>query len=196
MSGRFWDSLNLGLPIVLSVMGAAMALWPPSMDSKGRIFWACSFLVVGGIAWIAALQSSNSLKDDLTEMFTGGDNYCYFKIRLADAANLTGPFQLWMIAPKGPVFDLNFWISPASAKGADDPAYKSLDVRKPLNPIIHSGGHAWDRVLDQGEYLIEFDAKNGHWDEILRIFADGQKLRQTIKIVGLGGKTLYQATPD
>jgi hypothetical protein len=72
-----------------------------------------------------------------------------------------------------------------------------LDVRKPLQTIIHEGGHAWDKLLGEGDYLIEFDAKNGHYNERLKIFVDATgKLKQTIKVVGFDGTTLYDGSPD
>jgi hypothetical protein len=192
LMARLWDFVNACGPVALALMAAALALWPRWAEGNARFIWAISFLVVGAICTAAAFRSSNYLSD----LITGGENYCYFKIRLADAGDLSGPFQLWMIAPKGPVYEMNYWISPASAKGASDPAYGSLDVRKPLHTIIHEGGHAWDKALGEGDYLIEFDAKNGHWNERLRIFVDATgELKQTIKIAGFGGKTLYEGSP-
>jgi len=127
-------------------------------------------------------------------MIMGGEHYSYFKILPADAKDLTGRFQLWMIAVGGPVFDLNYWISSLPSKGASDPTYGSLDVRKPVIQIVHEGGHAWDRALPVGEYLIEFDAKNGHWNEILKIFVEDGQLKQSIKVVGFNGKPLRDST--
>jgi hypothetical protein len=190
---RFWDFVNACGPIALALMGAAIALWPQTAEGDARLIWAGAFIFVGAVSVTAAFRSS----DLLNRLIIGGKNFCYFKIRLPDVTDRAGPFQLWMIAPKGPVFDVNYWISPASAKGANDPAYGSLDVRKRLHTIIHEGGRAWDKLLGEGDYLIEFDAKNGHWNERLRIFVDATgELKQTIKIVGLGGKTLYEASPD
>jgi len=178
-------------PVVLAGMGIFIALWPPNPDGNARYYWLGAFIAIGLASAIGTYRVSIS-KSDLSEMILGGEHFCYFKIRPTDAANLEGPFQLWMIAPDGPVYDLNSWISPASAASASDPAYGSLDVRKPLVPIVHEGGHAWDKTLPLGEYLIEFDAKNGHWNEVLRIFVRQGKLTQSIRVVGFGHKLLYE----
>jgi hypothetical protein len=86
------------------------------------------------IGLITAL-SAYALKDDLNEMIMGGRHFCYFKTIPSEAKNLDGPFQLWLVAPDGPVFDVNYWISEAGTT-AKEPGYWSLDQNKPPYPII------------------------------------------------------------
>jgi hypothetical protein len=197
MIDLLFDILTVGGPIVLGVMGATMALWPPSVEGNTRFYWFAAFVLVGVISAIASLRelrSSHSLKGELAGMITGGDNFCFFKTQLAGAKDLTGPFQLWMFAPQGPVYDVNYWIAPAHPKDRDD--YGSLDVRKPLHTIVHAGGIAWDRALPKGEYSIDFDAKNGHWNGYLRIFAEDGKLKQSIKVIGRDGRVLFEESEE
>ena len=187
MIRRVASILNLLGPVAMTIMGAAISLWPPNPNSSAPIIWIVAFTAVG----ISTFAAAYILKDDLHEMIMGGKHFCYFKTLLSEAKHLEGPFQLWMVAPKGPVFDLNYWISPAGTT-ADDPRYGSLDVRKPLHLIIHDGGHAWERSLPLGDYRIEFDGKNGHWMESLQIYVENGKLAQSIKVTGFGGKHLFE----
>jgi hypothetical protein len=187
MSRAAFNVLNILGPIVLALMGAVIALWPPASKGRAKVLWFAGFLVIGSITALSAYV----LKDDLDEMIMGGRHFCYFKTMPSEAKNLDGPFQLWLVAPNGPVFDLNYWISEAGTT-AKDAGYWSLDQNKPLYPIIHDGGHAWDRVLPTGNYRIEFDGRNGHWVEELKIAVKDGKLAQSIRVIGFGGKLLLE----
>ena len=185
MKHAVFNVLNIFGPIVLALMGSIIALWPPAPNGNARTFWFAGFLVIGATTALSAYF----LKDELNEMIMGGWHFCYFKTMPSEAKNLDGPFQLWLVAPDGPVFDVNYWISEAGTT-AKDPGYWSLDQRKLLLPIIHDGGH--DRALPAGNYRIEFDGRNGHWVEDLEITVKDGKLKQTIRVVGFGDKLLLE----
>ena len=53
MIDLFFDILTVGGPIVLGVMGATMALWPPSVEGNTRFYWFAAFVLVGVISAIA-----------------------------------------------------------------------------------------------------------------------------------------------
>jgi hypothetical protein len=187
MKHAIFNVINILGPIVLGLMGAIIALWPPATNGNAKTFWFAGFVAIGLITALSAY----ALKDDLNEMIMGGWHFCYFKTVPSEAKNVNGPFQLWLVAPDGPVFDVNYWVSEAGTT-AKDPGYWSLDQRKQLLPIIHDGGHAWDRVLPAGNYRIEFDARNGHWVEDLKIAVNDAKITQTIRVVGFGDKLLLE----
>jgi hypothetical protein len=41
--------LNIFGPIVLALMGAVVALWPPAPKGNAKVFWFAGFLVIGSI---------------------------------------------------------------------------------------------------------------------------------------------------
>jgi hypothetical protein len=185
---------SLGGPSVLAIMGAIVSLWPlDTTNAFGRWLWVSGFLLMGALATIAAIRSNRANKQEIERLLGRGDSFCFFRINPDEAPNLSGEFQLSMVAVRGPVFDLNYWICPRAArKDRDDPAYFSLDVRKPIHPIIHLGSRGWDRGLRIGAYDIDFDGRNGHWNESLIIFLDKEKLRQFIRVKDRDGKVLYE----
>lgn len=112
--------------------------------------------------------------------------------------NRQNVYQWFTIAPKGIVKDLNYWVCPASSKGSmDNPGYMSLDFRKPHLLTIHGGGpFATDRVFPEGEYLIQFDDTNGHWDEWLTVYQENGELRQHILVKNRKGRILHETKDD
>ncbi|HUA52973.1 MAG TPA: hypothetical protein VMB81_12465 [Candidatus Sulfotelmatobacter sp.] len=130
--------------------------------------------------------------DEVVAAITGGKNFCYFRLAVGMPPGPPGQFQLSMDAT-GSVFDVNYWISLESAKqNPQNPGYWSVDQRKPLIQIIYKGPRAWGRFLMPGDYIIEFDARNGHWVEHLSISVEDGKPKQNIRIIGEGGAVLYE----
>jgi hypothetical protein len=181
---------SLGGPIV----GAIVSLWPlDTTNTFGRWLWVTGFLLIGALATVAAIRLNRVNKQEIERLLGRGDSFCFFRIDPDGAVNLSEPFQLFMVAVGGPLFDLNYWISPRSArKDKDDPTYFSLDVRKPIHPIIHLGSRGWDKGLPIGAYDIDFDGRNGYWRQSLIIFIDNGKLRQFIRIKDRNGKVLHE----
>ncbi len=120
------------------------------------------------------------------------NNYAYFKLEDNAQVN-SGLVKLWLDS-SGPVFTVNYWISNASAKhNANDPAYWSVDHRKPLIPIINPNTKEIERSLPVGDYIIEFDGLNGHWDESLSIYMENGKPKQKIRVTNSKGELLYDS---
>jgi hypothetical protein len=120
------------------------------------------------------------------------NNSAYFKVA-DDTQNGSDLIKLQLDAT-GPVFTANYWISNASAKrNANDAAYWSVDQRKPLIPVITPNNKSIERSLPVGDYVIEFDALNGHWDQYLSIFYENGKLKQKIRVADSKGKLLYES---
>jgi hypothetical protein len=190
-----WLVINsTGGPALLAILGAAVTLWPPETWEIRAAYFA-AFLVVGIISVVSAVRLSLASGREIDTLISGGDNFCFFRIEPSSANIRDGQFQLMMEAIGGPVFGLNYWICPASAnRDGTDPAYSSLDTRKPLHPIIHRGVTGWDRGLPVGEYFIGFDARNGGWNEELKIFLQDGKPRQTIIVRDKeSGEVLYDS---
>ena len=151
---------------------------------------ACSFF-----AWIeAAKQEQKSEKNGqllndaasagyvILGAITGGKSFCFLKLNLGHKSPKGNPNQLW-IEGKGNVYEMNYWISPASSeKNVKDAAYMSLDVNKPLHTIVYNGCRAYPRELGVGDYRIEIDARNGQWVERLTITEKFGKLSQKIRV--------------
>jgi hypothetical protein len=170
-----------GRVLFLAGMGAGVAL-----------FIGCAIAIVfeeptQGEQNVVAL----SLAQQVADAITGGKSFCYFKVMPSLVKNLDEPFQ-WWIQATGNVYEVNYWVSPASAKrDSNDPAYYSLDVRKPLHQIIYKGVRAWDRAYGANEFFIDFDAKNGHWLELLKISIVDGKLAQHITVFNDKGQVIY-----
>ena len=57
------------------------------------------------------------------------------------------------------------------------------------------GARATTRTLPKpGDYRVEFDALNGHWDEIINIAVVDGKLTQHIRVATNKGKVLRDGT--
>jgi hypothetical protein len=119
-------------------------------------------------------------------------NFAFFKLA-DDVKDVSGKVTLRLDA-SGPVLTLNYWISNASAKrNANDPAYWSVDQRKPLIPVVYPNTEDIERLLSPGDYIIEFDALNGHWVEYLSIYLEDGKIKQKIRVTNSKGELLYEA---
>ena len=180
------DSLSgiaaLATPVALAVMGAAIAFWPPDPAGYGKWCWMFAFAIVGAIAVITSWRSNQSARADIARMITGGDEYCFFRVMPEDLKVGSGLFQLYLDAT-GSVYDVNYWISPASAnRNNRDRAYGSIDVRKPLLAVVYKGPHAWDRGLPLGDYFIEFDGRNGFWLERLTLSESNGTIIEYIQV--------------
>ncbi len=181
---------SLGGSSLLAVMGAIVSLWPPA-DGPAKWAWVIAFVAAGVLATIAALRFNRATRRQIERMLGRGNSICFFRIRPESITDLSRPFQLFMKTIHGPVYDMNYWISPRTSNDdGTDPAYGSLDQRKPLHSIIHHGERGWDRALTVGPYRIDFDARSGYWRQLLTIFVDGGKLRQTIIVKDRDGNTL------
>ena len=114
------------------------------------------------------------------------NNIPLFRVLEGDSSNPVGPIRVNLVSIGGPVFAINYWISPADNKGAEDPQYWSIDQRKALIPVVDSNSREWVRFLPPGNYLIEIDALTGHWNQYLSISREGNKIKQSIKVVREG----------
>ncbi len=192
--GQLAEMLTLGAPAALAVMGAVVAIWPPDPNSGFEKFcWVAAFVVVAFVGTLAAWRSSRSQKSDqqkLVALMTGGDNYCYFEIVDPAVDDGRGNYQLALTGSEGgPVFKVNYWISPAGSKSNKE--YMSIDVRTPELSIVYPGRRAWGRFLPIGKYCIEFDGQNGSWVEALELELREGKIWQNIKIVNRDGRFRY-----
>jgi hypothetical protein len=117
------------------------------------------------------------------DAITGGRSFCFFRMNLEDGILRKQPLQLWMDC-RGVVYDMNFWLSPAHAeRNHESEAYWLMDTRKAVSTIVYNGCHAYPKVLEaEGEYFIEFDARNGHWIEHLTVTRVDGKWGQKIRV--------------
>jgi hypothetical protein len=173
------------LALALSI-GAGYWLW-----KKGRAY----------VAGVAARKLSRQ-QQAMVDALKGVGHFFYFALT-SDKPVGNSPagsplYQWYTIAPKGIVRELNYWISPSKVIGGKtrDDSYMSLDFRKPALMTIHGGSFASDRVFPEGEYLIEFDDSNWHWDEWLTVYTKDGKLRQHILVKSGTGETLHETTDD
>lgn len=140
-----------------------------------------------GIVDVLEAQKAEALKSTR-------NNIPLFKALEGDASNPVGPIRINLVSVGGPVFAINYWISPADNKGAQDPQYWSIDQRKPLIPVVYPNSREWVRFLPPGSYLIEIDALTGHWNEYLSISREGERIKQSIKVVKDGSAIYTQET--
>ncbi len=195
--GRLADHVAIAGPIVLAVMGAIVAFLPPDPHGHAALWWIAAFVAAGIASVVAAIIAQRAQHLELTRqhakiaaMLTGGDSFCYFEVIKGVRHHAKGPFQLSLTASiKGPVFKVNYWISPDGSRGT--PAYSSIDYNTPLIPIVYPGPRNWDRALPPGRFLIEFDGQNGHWEEYLDIVERNGVLRQEIRVTNEGGELVH-----
>jgi hypothetical protein len=191
------DQAAIAGPILLAVMGAAVALLPPDPHGYGARWWIAAFVAVGITSAVAARRAQyvQQLKmacqqAKIEAILTGGDSYCYFEVIKDIEHRSEGPFQLSLAAStKGPVFKVNYWISPAGSRGT--PAYYRIDYKTPLIPIVYPGPRNWDRALPRGHFLIEFDGQNGRWEESLDIVERNGLLQQEIRVTNERGELVH-----
>jgi hypothetical protein len=120
------------------------------------------------------------------------NNFVY--MRLVDDEPLLpgGPYKLHLISSPGPVFSVAYWISPGAAhRNAKDPRYWSVDHPKPLIPLLRPDSNEWIDRLPSGDFIIEIDALNGHWNEYLTLTAVDGNVKQSIKVVTNEGEVFY-----
>lgn len=124
-------------------------------------------------------------------------NFCYFQLYTINGQPqmIGNAYQLAMTAT-GDIEKMNYWIAPASARqpnGQPNDPYYSIDIRKPLHEIVHSGGRAWARSLPQGSYYIDFEAKGGKWEEHFEINVMNGVVTERIRVMNKHGETLYDS---
>jgi hypothetical protein len=137
-------------------------------------------------------RSTRAAEKRARELAVGGDNYCFFRVPLPDLKKSAFEYRLCLDAT-GTVYDVNYWISPASADLDDAaPGYMSVDVRTPLLPVVYQGPHLWDRSLPLGDYFVQFDGRNGHWIQRLRLEIAHGIVRQHIEIRDLTRRVRWQ----
>ena len=111
--------------------------------------------------------------------------FCYLSVYYIESEpqRVHGGFQLLMTS-FGVIESINYWISPwgVTPSGKPNDPYYSIDRRKPLIPIIHHGGRAWDQALPIGEYRIDFTTKQGNWYEHLEIYMDKGQVKQRVRV--------------
>jgi hypothetical protein len=138
----------------------------------------------------------------LIDALKGVGNFFYFALTddkvVGVSPNGKLLYQWYTIAPKGIVRDLNYWVSPASANGTmGNPGYLDFDFNKPRLLTIHGGGpFASDRAYPEGEWLIQYDDSNGHWDEWFTVYRNDGQLRQHILVKNIKGETLHETKDD
>lgn len=137
----------------------------------------------------AILDALEAQKNQLRNLTL--NNFAYFKLDDDARPNTDGMAELWLHS-SGPVFTINYWISDMVAqRNANDPRYWSIDQRKPLIAIADPTQKVFKRALPVGNYIIEFDALNGHWNEYLSIYLENGKLKQKIHITNSNGAIIY-----
>jgi hypothetical protein len=190
---RVWELPAALGPIILVVLGAYLALFPPDpTDATRKAIWIGGFIVAGMMTLIATMQANRAAERRAEERATGGDNYCFFRVAPADLKKSSAEYQLRLDAT-GTVYDINYWISPAAANlNADDPSYYSADHNTPLFPVVYEGPHVWNRTLPLGDYFVQFDGRNGHWIERLRLELSDGIVRQHIEVMDKNRKVRWQ----
>jgi hypothetical protein len=186
-----WSEIATLGPLAMAGLGIAVSLIYNLPRRKERWYFVIAFLACGVLTWKAQDIDRKQLIASLAYEARGGDSYCYFHLNIDDRTPAVGPWQLFMHGV-GSVSDMNYWISPAwTTTDGKQPEYGSLDYRKLGTRPCPNGVRATDRTLPgPGEYRIEFDAANGHWDEIIKISVVDGKVKQEMKVTTDKGKLL------
>lgn len=178
--------LIYGGPIALGLLGVYVTETPPGTKRGRRIWWA----VFGAIAIASvagAVFEARSRDERLEAMLIGGDNYAYLWAEVGAAQNVTDKVPLWIKAT-GLLFNVNYWIAPASVTDPNDDRYWSIGggfIRETR------GGIRVGRLLGAGKYRVEFSARNGSWIQILEIKPVGDNLVQSIEVFRHGEGKIY-----
>ena len=185
--GRARTSMAAAVGILMMIVGAplflfgALLLWQSPKN-------ASSHPKTGDIA--------KEQQQAIIDALKGVGNYFYFalmdKVVVGTDPSGKNLYRWYTVAPKGIVREVNYWISQASK---NDPGYWALDQRKP--PVtIHGGAFITDRAFPAGDYLIEIDDSNGHWNEWFRVYSQDGQLRQHILIRNPKGEVIFETTDD
>jgi hypothetical protein len=202
-----WSLLIVGLGFVLMIMGMWVTARQEEKNAKAE---KDSDRLVGSIDEIkkamgiglnvevtprSIIEALDAQRKAITDATL--NNFLFFKLA-SDKPTVDGKMELVLDAHGGPVFTTNYWISLASANlNPDDAGYWAVDYRKPgLLPVINPGDGAIKRTLPISDYIIEYDALNGHWDEYFSVTRQGDKLIQSVKIVKRGGSVIYEQPPS
>ncbi len=183
-----WEIVAAIGPVLLTGVGIAVAFIPNVVRYRWWVFVA--FIILGSATSFSILQvilsTSASLKET-QRAITGGDNFAYVRAHFKAVQGLDGPVPLVLSNHGlGPVYDVRFWISPASADtDSNNAAYWSIDrVRQSAEPTVTPG--AWLDIglsVPPGHYFIEIDARNGHLLESLKVVEYKGQLIEIIDII-------------
>lgn len=114
---EFIGPISLAAPIILAIMGAAMAIWLPE-SKRGRTLWIAAFIVVGAVAfWTAYVDRRNA---EIT--LRGGDQVPVVTALYGPGMDPKGRFAL-LITNGGsePIYDVTVHVVGAMDFSANGP---------------------------------------------------------------------------
>jgi hypothetical protein len=135
------------------------------------IIWSvvlCVFVITGGVlAWKTAIDYGAR---ELVRQQNGGDTYALLTADVADEHDASkDEVALWINAT-GPLYDVNYWVSPVSAKrDPHDPDY--WRIKGGYLRVVKPGGVMVGKSIARGSYFVEFNARNGSWVELIEVGA-------------------------
>ena len=158
-----------------------------------KILWMVGF---GALTLVCGWQSVISYQEaptaaGIVREVSGRTDYAYFKADPDELKKAKGPFKLWVVG-RGNTYSVYVWISPASAHmNVRTPAYYSIQHQISSVEIINDGSHITGTTLPLGDYIIQFRAKNGEWNESLRLFLADGKVHQAVKVTDVNAHELH-----
>ncbi len=122
---------------------------------------------------------------------TGEGNFPYLRVVLSDRIPLAGPVPIYMaVEGGGPVYDLQSWISPGSAnRNADDSDY--WNGYGFYRPIVYKSGVNLG-LLPIGEWWVETETRNAHWEQFIRIYVEDGQIKQESTVKDEKGNVIKQ----
>ncbi|HEY3638774.1 MAG TPA: hypothetical protein VGK90_11535 [Rhizomicrobium sp.] len=197
-----WHWLAIILPLILAVLGICESLFPPN-TIETKVGSIVLFVLLGFAAAIAIHEDQRTTKRNhsrLMKAITGGDAFCIFTVDLGMSMRTDVPCFPFIATASGPLQEVNYWISPASANlNASDDAYFSVWLNLPSLQTIHEGTRRWWGGLPLGDFYIEFDAINGmrQWVERICIAVLNGQYVQAVEVRNRKtNKIVWQEIPD
>lgn len=171
--------------ILLGVMGVFVSLIYNITRRKQRWVWAAGFVVIAVVAWHAEKTASQKQENKLT----GGNNFAFLSIRPPETN--TGPHFLRITNNgTGPIYQVSIGFHRLAADGT-----QLSEEWTPPYPIVYVVTANISASIAVGNYRFDFKARNGDWQEFLKLSEADGFLKEKIE-VRRDGKSIYSTTNE
>jgi hypothetical protein len=153
-------NLTVVLPIVLAIMGGAIAVWPPN-STRWRVASIASFAVIGAATIIAGYKDRRQTTKDLL----GGDQFPFVSALYGPGMDPKGVFPLVVTNPSDlPLHDVTILIFPRNGS----PANRHTVSIPTLHP--HQFMRGIDLSVPLDDYVMDIRtraAPNGFFERLI-----------------------------